>query len=156
MTVDAFLSQRRILVRRIENKAAHLRQLEEQKDAVMSLWGEHRGTNTHDAPYVRILERIEALRSELEADRDALLLLTGQMMDLLYALPEERMKDVLVLRYLEGKSYQEIGDCLHIDKGTAKRWQTRALGMLELPEQPVRITPDILQRGATECNGMPT
>ena len=141
MTVDAFLSQHRILVRRIENKAARLRQLEQQKDAVMSLWGEHRGTNTHDAMYVRVLERIEALQMELEEDRETLLLLTEQIMDLFFILPDERMKNVLELRYMDGKSYQEIGDSLHIDRGTAKRWQDRALELLEVPENPVRIAP---------------
>lgn len=156
MTVDAFLSQHRILVRRIENKAAHLKQLEQQKDAVMSLWGEHRGTNTYNAPYIRILERIDTLRRELEADRDMMLLLTEQMMDLLFILPDERMKKVLELRYLEGKSYQEIGDDLHMDKCTARRWLNRALELLEVPEQPVVISPEILLRDATNCYGLHT
>ena len=54
-------------------------------------------------------------------------------------LPEEKMRLVLLYRYLEGESYLRIGELLLMDKGTAKRWQTRALERLVLPENPVSV-----------------
>ena len=139
MTTDEFLSQYRKLIRRIEQRAARLKRMNAQLDSITSVWGEHFSSHTTDAPYIHLIERMETLREELKKDQDLLPYLQEQVMDLIYSLPQEKMVEVLVRRYLDGQTYQQIGDAMYMDKGSAKRWQTRAMALLNIPEKPVLI-----------------
>ena len=85
------------------------------------------------------MERIESCEEELERDYELLARLQAQTEETIARLPEEKMRLVLLYRYLEGKSYLQIGDLLYMDKGTAKRWQARALKCLTLPENAILI-----------------
>ncbi len=139
MTNEMYLSQIGILAGRIRFREERLRRLRTEADAVYSRWGERRGVPSGDAPYVRILEEIESCGEELNRDYELLARLQEQTEETIARLPEERMRLVLLYKYLEGKSYLQIGDLLHMDKGTAKRWQIRALASMILPEDAICI-----------------
>ena len=139
MTNEMYLSQIGILAGRIRYHEERLRRLRLEADAVSSHWGEHGGVRSVDAPYVRIMERIESCEEELERDYELLARLQAQTEETIARLPEEKMRLMLLYRYLEGKSYLQIGDLLYMDKGTAKRWQARALKCLTLPENAILI-----------------
>ena len=139
MTVDSFLCQYRILLRRIEERTARLKRMNAQLDSITSVCGEHLSAHTTDAPYVHLIERMETIREELRADENLLPYLQEQVMDLIYSVPGEKMVQVLVHRYLDGLTYRKIGDLMYMDGATAKRWQTRALALLSVPENPVLI-----------------
>lgn len=139
MTVDAFLAQYRTLLKRISDRTARLKLLNAQMDSIVSIWGEHISAHTQDPPYVKLVEQMDHLREDLKKDEDLLPYLQAQVMDLIYALPEAVLVDVMVHRYLDGMSYWQIGNTMHMDKGSAKRHQTRACALLSVPSDPILI-----------------
>ena len=139
MTNEAYLCQAGILSRKIAYHMERLRRMRLEADAVSSHWGERGGGGSGEAPYVRMLERIESGEEELDRENELLARLKAQTEETISRLPQEKMKLVLLYKYLEGMSYREIGDLLYMDKGTAKRWQDRALACMTLPEDAICI-----------------
>ncbi len=140
MTKEEYLSQVQVLSRRIDYHRERLYRLRRDADAVSSRWGESAGARSADAPYVRMLEKIESAGEQLASENDLLSRLQEQVENAIGALPEERMRLVLLYHYLEGLSYSQIGAQLYLDKGTVYRWKERAVGRLELPEDPISIS----------------
>ena len=140
MTVDAFLTQYRTLLERIEKNSARLQRMQNQADAIASVWGEHRSAHSQDAPYVRMLAEIDELARNLKQDTEIMPYLQAQVLDMIYSLPHEPMRNVLEQRYLNGKTYYQIAKFLKMDRATAKRWQIRALAILNVPDQPILIS----------------
>ena len=64
MTKKAWLEQPGVLSRRITYHTERLRRLRREADAVASRWGEGSCVRGSEAPYVRMLERIETFRFE--------------------------------------------------------------------------------------------
>ena len=146
MTKKEWISQPGELSRRIVFHAESLARLCREADAVFSRWGEGSSVRSTDAPYVRMLERIETLREQLEEETRLYDLLRIQVEEAVAALPQEKMRLVLLYHYLEGKSFPQIGNLLYMDKATACRWAVRALEALVLPENPVWFYSE-------KCNG---
>ena len=139
MTKEEYLSQVGVLSRRITYHTERLLRLRREADAVSSRWGASVSAHSADAPFIRMLENIETAREELEAETELMSRLQEQVGETIRGLPDDRMRMVLLYRFLEGRTYQEIGGFLYVDKATAKRWQQRALQSLRLPEHPVSI-----------------
>ncbi len=139
MTKKEWISQLGELSRRIVFHAESLARMRREADAVFSRWGEGSSVRSTDAPYVRMLERIETLQEQLERETGLYDRLRIQVEEAVGALPQEKMRLVLLYHYLEGKSFPQIGNLLYMDKTTACRWAVRALETLILPEDPVRI-----------------
>ena len=152
MTKKAWLSQPGELSRRITFHTERLQRLRREADAVSSRWGECASARTGEAPYVRMLERIETLQEELEREYDLYDRMKAQIEEAVARLPQEKMRLVLLYHYLEGKSFLRIGDLLYMDKGTAHRWAVRALDALVLPEHPVTLFPE----DCNDCLRLPT
>ena len=146
MTKKEWISQLGELSRRIVFHTESLARLRREADAVFSRWGEGSSVRSTDAPYVRMLERIETLREELEQETGLYDRLRIQVEEAVGALPQEKMRLVLLYHYLEGKSFPQIGNLLYMDKATACRWAVRALEALVLPENPVWFYSE-------KCNG---
>ena len=151
ITKKEWLLQPGRLSRRMDYHAERLRCLRREADAVASRWGESIRAQCSDAPYVRMLERIETLQEELNRESELYDLLRSQIEEAIDGLPEEKMKLVLLYHYLEGKSFLQVGDLLYMDKGTASRWTVRALELLTLPEDPI----DINSEKCNECLRVP-
>ena len=141
MSKEEYLSQVTVLTRRIEYHNERLLRLQQQADALSSRWGEHTSSYNKDAPYVRMLENIEAAREELAEENRLLDSLQQQVEETINALPEERLRLALLYRYLEKKTFREIGELLFISYSSVKRWIESALEMLVLPENPISIFP---------------
>ena len=139
MTKKEWISQPETLSRRIVFHRECLERMRREADAVFSRWGEGSSVRGGDAPYVRMLERIEALQEKLEWETALYDRLRAQVEEAVGALPQEKMRLVLLYHYLERKSFPQIGDLLYMNKGTACRWAVRALEALVLPEDPVNI-----------------
>ena len=140
MTKKAYLCQLSALSRRITYHTERLRRLRRELDAVSSPWGDgSAGPVNPDAPYVRLVERVDALERELKEEAGLYDRLREQIEETVGRLPDQRMRLVLLYRYLEDKSFGQIGDLLYMNKGTAKRWEDRALECLELPEDPICV-----------------
>ncbi len=151
MTKKEWLSQPARLSHRMAYHAERLRGLRREADAVASRWGESIRAQCADAPYVRMLERIETLQERLDRESELYDLLRTQIEEAINRLPEEKMKLVLLYHYLEGKSFLQVGDLLYVDKCTASRWAVRALEFLMLPEDPI----DIDSEKCNECLRVP-
>ena len=152
MTKKAWLSQPGELSRRITYHTERLQRLRREADAVASRWGEGSSVRGGEAPYVRMLERIEAQEEQLEREYNLYDRLRAQIEEAVSRLPLEKMRLVLLYHYLEGKSFLQVGELLYMDKGTAHRWASRALDALELPEDPI----DIFSEDCNECLSLPT
>ena len=139
MTKEYYLSQLGILSGRITFHSEQLYRLRREKDAVSSRWGESTGTVAFDAPYARLLEKIEALEETLDSELETRSRLQRQMEETIAGLPDEKMRLVLLYRYLEGKTFFEIGNLLYMDKSSAVRIHARAMELLVLPEDPLNI-----------------
>ena len=142
MSPEEYLSQIGTLTRRVALHTERLRRLCREADAVSSSWGEHLPSGRADPPWLRLLERIESLREELERENDLLARLQAQAEETIERLPEEMMRLVMLYRYLEGDTFSRIGDLLFMSKANAKRWHDRALERLVLPEDPVSVLPE--------------
>ncbi len=140
MKPQEYLSQLQILDRRIAYRAVRLRRLEGELDAVRSPWGGRAGGSpSGEAPYVRLLERLESEKEELERENELRGRLQRQVEETVGRLPDENMRLVLLYRYLEEKTYTQIGELLCMDRSTAWRWAEKALARLVLPENPISI-----------------
>ena len=139
MTIDAFLSQYRILVERIGNRSARLSRLRSQAETIAAIWGEHRSAHIQDPPYVRMLEEIDTLVREQEEDEEILPYLQAQVQLMISSLPEEDLRKVMEQRYLNGKSSRQIARMFYIDTSTVSRRVCRALSLLTVPDRPVVI-----------------
>ena len=136
----AYLSQPGVLARRIAFHTERLCRLRREADAVTSRWGENVASHSGDAPYIRMLEKIEECEEELREENALMVRLQAEIEATVARLPQEKMRLVLLYRYLEGMTYPQIGDLLYMDRTTAQRWKERAVDSLELPENPVRIS----------------
>lgn len=137
MTKEEYLSQVRVLSRRIEYHNERLLRLRREADAVSSRWGEGTSCHSQEAPFQKALERVEEAREQLEAENALLAALQGQVEEAVDALPDPDLRLVLLYHYLEGMSYARIGELLFLDKGTVFRRKERAMAQLELPEEPI-------------------
>ena len=159
MTVDTYLSQYKTLQKRIERRSARMAIMKMRMDSIVAAWGEHISAHTHEAPYVRLVEKMETLQEEQLEDKSLMSSLEDQILDLIYSLPDDTMVQVLRCRSLEGLNYQQIADLIDVDRSTAKRWQTRALALLNVPENALVIENceyatncNMLQQNATNYN----
>ena len=146
MTKKAYLSQPLALDHRISYHAEQLSRLKREADAVYSVWGERIAAGGNEAPYVRALQRIQALEEVIAEECALYERLREQVEQVIRNLPQEKMRLALMYHYLEGLSFSRIGEKLFMDRGTAFRWASRGLQSLVLPEEPVTIYGEL-------CNG---
>ena len=92
-----------------------------------------------EAPFVRALERAEAIREKVTAELDLLLALKEQMERVISSVPGEDLRLILTSRYMDHKTFPEIAKLLHISRNTARTRHDRALACLALPDRPISI-----------------
>ena len=92
-----------------------------------------------EAPFVRALERAEAIREKVTAELDLLLALKEQMERVISSVPGEELRLILTYRYMEHKTFPEIADSLNISRNTARARHGTALSRLALPAHPIDI-----------------
>ena len=142
MTAREYLSQGGLLEQRI---AGNMRRAEAMRalaasvstpaaDAVRVL-----SFSSGEAPFIRALEKAEALEEQAAADMDLLLDLKDQMEQTICTVPEEKLRLVLSFRYLERMTWPEIAESLHISRGTVRTRHEAALSLLILPDHPIDI-----------------
>ena len=137
MTKKEWLSQPAALSRRITYLTVQLHNLRLELDAVSSPWGEVVSAHSDDAPYARMLEKIETVKERILTACDLYDRLRSQIEEAVLRLPSENMRLVLLYHYLEGKSFSQIGDILFLNKGSAARCAARAVEELVLPPEPI-------------------
>ena len=96
-------------------------------------------TSIREAPFVRALERAEAMEERIKAEMDLLLALKEEMERVISSLPGEELRMILTFRYMDNKTFPEIAKILHISRNTVRARHDRALSWLVLPDRLIDI-----------------
>ena len=141
MTAKEYLKQAYRLDHRIDSDIAEMERLREMACSVGSPgFEEHHNPNRPtEAPFVRALEKMWAMQEKINAEIDRLVDLKAQMRGVIEAVPDTDERMVLRYRYIHNMTWEQIGDELHADKSTVRRWHGSALQHVIMPEEPIVI-----------------
>ena len=140
MRVETYLSQGRMLNQRINYQ---LKKLGELKNAACSLPAvtirkdKVQSSTDGDAPFVRALIRVEEMEEKINREIDMLADLKEEIMGVIGQVDSEELQMVLIYRYLEGMTWEEIGNLFHAGRTTVKRWHRKAIEQIVLPEEQI-------------------
>jgi len=140
MRVETYLSQGRMLNQRINYQ---LKKLGELKKAACSLPAvtirkdKVQSSTDGDAPFVRALIRVEEMEERINREIDMLADLKEEIMGVIGQVNSEELQMVLIYRYLEGMTWEEIGNLFHAGRTTVKRWHRKAIEQIVLPEEQI-------------------
>ena len=142
MNVKEYLKQGRLLDQKIN---FNLRRLQEMKSGLCSISSPQfkadkvQTSPDGDAPFVKALLRVEEMQEQINQEIDLLVDLRQQIDEVIHSLASENQQMLLLYRYIEGRTWEDIGNLLGVDKSTVKRWHLDALAKLRLPENPILI-----------------
>ena len=140
MKVETYLKQGIMLDQRINYQ---LRKLAELRENVCSIpAGTPKRSNVQtssdgDAPFVRALMRLEEQEERINREIDLLVALKEQIREVIGQVDDDRLQMVLVYRYLEGMTFEKIGEELYAGKSTIVRWHRKAIDQIRLPEDAI-------------------
>jgi len=142
MNVKEYLKQGRLLDQKIN---FNLRRLQEMKSGLCSISSPQfkadkvQTSPDGDAPFVKALLRVEEMQEQINQEIDLLVDLRQQIDEVIHSLASENQQMLLLYRYIEDRTWEDIGNLLGVDKSTVKRWHLDALAKLRLPENPILI-----------------
>lgn len=142
MTVQAYLRQGIHLEHRISynlRKLAELRNTVADISAPVLRRDNVQNTRTTDAPFVRALERLEAMEERISREIVLRAALMDQIARVISGLANENYQLVLIYRYVDRIPWEKLALCLGISASTAKRWHNTAISLITLPEDPITI-----------------
>ena len=141
MTPKEYLKQAYRLDQKINSDIAEAARLREMASSVGSPgFEEHYNPNRPtEASFVRCLERVWELEQKINAEIDKLVDLKEQIRTVIDKVenPDEQM--VLRYRYIHNWTWEQIGDTLYADESSIRRWHSRALQQITVPEACIRI-----------------
>ena len=140
MKVETYLKQGIMLDQRINYQLKKLAELRENAcsiPAVMPKGGKVQTSLEEDAPFVRALMRMEEQEERINREIELLVELKEQIREVIGQVEDDNLRMVLAFKYLEGMSFEEIGDVLHANKSTVYRWHKQAVGKITLPENAI-------------------
>lgn len=141
MTAKEYLHQAYRLDHKINSDIEELGRLREMSVSISSpQFGERVQTSRNtDAPFVNCLNKIYAMEEKINAEIDLYVELKTQIRSVIEKVENTDEQMVLRYRYIHNMTWEDIGDELHADKSTVRRWHGSALSHVELPENPIRI-----------------
>ena len=141
MTVKEYLHQAYRLDQKINSDLAELASLREMSRSVSSpQLGERVQTSRKgDAPFVRCIEKIIELETKINAEVDLLVELKKEIRSVITTVEDTDERLVLKYRYVHNYTWEQIGNALHADSRTVRRWHGAALQHVTLPENPIVI-----------------
>ena len=142
MTILEYLRQGSSIEQRIIFLSQRLDSLMETRYGVcgVPLRGDRvQTTKDQTARFTKTLEQIEEMEERIEQEIDLLNALRVQMEGMIRKLLRMEYQLLLIYRYLEGMTWEEIEHLLHVSKATLKNWHKKAISLLEMPENPIFI-----------------
>ena len=141
MTTKEYLRQAYRLDQKINSDLEEVSALREMANSVSSPQLGERVQTSHngDAPYVRCLEKIIALEDKINKEIDLLVDLKKEIRVVISTVEDTDERMVLKYRYVHNYTWEQIGNELHADARTVRRWHGRALQHVTLPENPMQI-----------------
>ena len=141
MTAKEYLHQAYRLDHKINSDIGELGRLREMSAAIsFPQFGDRVQTarNT-DAPFLRCLDKIYELEEKINAEIDLFVDLKKEIRTVIEKVENTDEQMVLRYRYIHNMTWEDIGDELHADKSTIRRWHSAALSHVAIPENPIII-----------------
>ena len=136
MTAKEYLMQ----VQKLEYKIKRMKQMSEEYErlshSISSPCYDREpvsGTRNLEAPFVKWLMKKCDLDKEIEALEEKLINLKAEVMLTIETLDNEDYKNVLVLHYIKGVSWEEIAERMFVSVSTVFNWHRNSLQKLKIP-----------------------
>lgn len=142
MKVKDYLYQSYRLDQRISSNLLELERLKEMSISVSAINYDKdyvQTTRNTEAYFVKCLAKIDELRSEIDEEVKLMVELKKQIRDTIMQVTNTDEKMVLVYRYIQNHTWEQIGETLHADARTIRRWHCKAIQKVVLPENPIVI-----------------
>ena len=141
MTAKEYLKQAFRLDHRIDSDITEMERLREMACSIGAPGFEEHYNPNHptEAPFVRSLEKVWQMEEEINGEIDRLVDLKAQIRSVIEAVTDTNERMVLRYRYIHNMTWDQIGDELHADARTVRRWHGTALLHVELPENPIIV-----------------
>lgn len=141
MTVKEYLHQAYRLDQKINSDLEEVSALREMASSVSSpqLTERVQTSRKGDAPFVRCLEKIMELEEKINREIDLLVELKKEIRSVISTVEDTDERLVLKYRYVHNYTWEQIGNELHADSRTVRRWHGKALLHVTLPEKPIEI-----------------
>lgn len=141
MTVKEYLWQAYRLDQKISSDLEEVALLREMVSSVSSPQMTERvqtSRNT-DAPFVRALEKIMDLEEQINKEINLLMELKKEIREVITTVDDTDERMVLKYRYVHNYTWEQIGNELHADARTVRRWHGKALQHVILPDNSITI-----------------
>ena len=140
MTAKAYLGQARFLDMRIKSKIQQIESLNELATSCTAALSDmprnpNKGRSRVEDCVMKILE----LQESLQTDIDRLVELKKEIRSVITTVEDTDERLVLKYRYVHNYTWEQIGNELHADARTVRRWHGKALLHVILPDNPITI-----------------
>ena len=141
MTAKEYLRQAYRLDQKINSDLEEMAALREMAASVSSpqLTERVQTSRNTDAPFVRCLEKIMDLEHRINQEVDLLVDLKDEIRAVITTVEDTDERMVLKYRYVHNYTWEQIGNELHADSRTVRRWHGKALTHVVMPENPITI-----------------
>ena len=141
MTAKEYLRQAYRLDQKINSDLEEMAALREMACTVSSpqLTERVQTSRKGDAPFVRSLEKIMTLEERINHEVDLLVSLKEEIRSVITTVGDTDEQMVLKYRYVHNYTWEQIGNELHADARTVRRWHGSALMHVVLPKNPITI-----------------
>ncbi len=137
MTAKRYLSQVYYLDRRIETRLEEIARLRARLTAgVSNPSAEPHGTTVTD--WTDTVARIAELESDIQAEIGELARVRTQVASVIAAVEDEKLRTVLELRYLGGKSFGKIARLMRYDYDYTRKLHGQALRSVKIVDETKR------------------
>lgn len=137
-----FLNQSYRLDQRISSNLIEIERLKEMSLSVSAIYYDKevvQTTRNTEAYFVKCLAKIDELRCEIDEEVKLMVELKKQIRDTIMGITNTDEKMVLVYRYIQNNTWEQIGEKLNADARTIRRWHGKAIQKVILPENPIKI-----------------
>lgn len=136
MAAKEYLSQVYILEQKIKRKQMRAKEYEQLASSIPGVNFDGirvDGTRNLDAPFVKWVGKLIDIQDEIKKLQIKLDVLKDEVIGVIEAMDNEDYKTLLVLRYLNCLSWEDLADKLYISTSTVKRWHEKALELIKVP-----------------------
>ena len=141
MTAKEYLRQAYRLDQKISSDLEEVASLREMATSVSSPQVAERvqTSGNTDASFVRALEKIMNLEEQINKEIDLLMELKKEIRIVITTVEDTDERMVLKYRYVHNYTWEQIGNELHADARTVRRWHGKALQHVILPDNSITI-----------------
>ena len=141
MTAKEYLRQAYRLDQKINSDLEEVAALREMASSVSSPQLSERVQTSRkgDAPFVRCLEKIIELEDKINKEIDLLVELKKEIRIVIATVEDTDERMVLKYRYVHNYTWEQIGNELHADARTVRRWHGKALLHVVLQGNPITV-----------------